>query len=118
MPYDSSERRQNRLAACGSLPGRRILPHAVGLAVLLHLIAVTLMAVPAPGEAVNRQAWADPTVQAELSAWSAHARRWGVDVDPPGRQLGLPESLSTVGVDLAIELEQLSFAVVNRGEKS
>lgn len=31
--------------------------------------------------------------------------------------LSLPETVQTVGVDLAIELEQLSFAVVNRSEK-
>lgn len=31
--------------------------------------------------------------------------------------LSLPEAVQTVGVDLAIELEQLSFAVVNRPEK-
>jgi len=31
--------------------------------------------------------------------------------------LSLPEHVQTVGVDLAIELEQLSFAVVNRPEK-
>ncbi len=29
----------------------------------------------------------------------------------------LPETVSHVGVDLAIELEQLSFSVVNRQEK-
>ena len=32
--------------------------------------------------------------------------------------LSLPENVSTVGVDLAIELEQLSFAVVNRTENA
>lgn len=32
--------------------------------------------------------------------------------------LSLPESVSGVGVDLAIELEQLSFAVVSRSEKT
>ena len=32
--------------------------------------------------------------------------------------INLPERLRTVGVDLAIELEQLSFAVVNRTDKS
>lgn len=32
--------------------------------------------------------------------------------------LSLPDSVRLVGVDLAMELEQLSFAVVNRGQKS
>jgi redox-sensing transcriptional repressor len=32
--------------------------------------------------------------------------------------IGLPDTISTVGVDLAIELEQLSFAVVNRKKNS
>lgn len=32
--------------------------------------------------------------------------------------IALPDSVSTVGVDLAIELEQLSFAVVNRKKNS
>ena len=31
--------------------------------------------------------------------------------------LSLPDQVSSVGVDLAIELEQLSFAVVSRGQK-
>lgn len=32
--------------------------------------------------------------------------------------LALPEQMSVVGVDLAIELEQLCYAVVNRGERT
>lgn len=32
--------------------------------------------------------------------------------------ISLPPQISLIGVDLAIELEQLSFAVVNRGQKS
>ena len=32
--------------------------------------------------------------------------------------LSLPDSVRLVGVDLAMELEQLSFAVVNRGQRS
>ena len=32
--------------------------------------------------------------------------------------ISVPKEVNVVGVDLAIELEQLSFAVVNRGRKS
>lgn len=47
-------------------------PQARAFLVALHLVAITLMALPAPGGGMQRSAWADPTVQAEFDAW--HAR--------------------------------------------
>jgi hypothetical protein len=49
--------------------------HWRALFVLFHLVAVTLMALPAPEGAMDRANWADPTVQAEIAVW---ARRLSV----------------------------------------
>ena len=66
-------------------------------------IQLAIVAVPA----VAAQGVADKLVAAGIS---------GVLNFAPVTLL-LPEHVQTVGVDLAIELEQLSFAVVNRPEK-
>ena len=46
--------------------------------VAVHLVAVVLMALPAPYGARTASSWRDPTVQAEVDAW---ATRLGVDRD-------------------------------------
>lgn len=48
---------------------QRVRAHLTATLVLLHLVAVTLMAIPAPGGGMARSSWKDPTVQAELQAW-------------------------------------------------
>jgi hypothetical protein len=53
-------------------------PHARAALVALHLVVVTLMALPAPGGGMNRAAWDDPTVQGEFSAWTGRLERLGV----------------------------------------
>lgn len=53
-------------------------PQVRAALIALHLVAITLMALPAPVGGMNRKAWAEPTVQAELDAWAA---RLGVDRD-------------------------------------
>jgi hypothetical protein len=45
-------------------------PHVRAGLITAHLIAVTLMAVPAPDGGTDRSAWQDPTVQGELKAWA------------------------------------------------
>jgi hypothetical protein len=47
----------------------RAWPHLRAAFVVFHLVAVVLMALPAPVGGMNRSAWADPTVQAELQTW-------------------------------------------------
>ncbi|MDP2304407.1 MAG: hypothetical protein Q8P18_00095 [Pseudomonadota bacterium] len=44
--------------------------------VALHLIAITLSALPSPEGGLNRKNWADDTVQAEFKAW---AERFGME---------------------------------------
>lgn len=67
-------------------------------------IRLAILAVPSPAA----QSVADQLVEAGIQ---------GVLNFAPVT-ISLPEQVSTVGVDLAIELEQLSFAVVNRQDKS
>ena len=48
--------------------------------VLFHLGAIFLMAFPAPGGAMKRAAWKDPTVQQEFQAWTGRLNGWGIEV--------------------------------------
>jgi hypothetical protein len=54
--------------------------HVRAFLLLLHVIAVALMAVPAPEGGMSRAAWKDPTVQGEFDAWVTRLRAWGVPV--------------------------------------
>jgi hypothetical protein len=54
--------------------------HLRALLVALHLVAVTLMALPSAGEGLSRWAWQDPTVQEEFGDWVGRLNRWGVAV--------------------------------------
>ena len=55
-------------------------PQARAFLVALHLVAITLMALPAPGGGMQRSAWADPTVQAEFDVWYARLAGVGAPV--------------------------------------
>lgn len=46
-----------------------VAPHLRAAFVAFHLVAVGLMALPAPEGGLNRSTWQDPTVKAELSTW-------------------------------------------------
>lgn len=51
--------------------------------VAFHLTAVVLVALPSAGSAaMNRRAWATPTVQGEFRAWSARLRGLGLPIGP------------------------------------
>ncbi len=52
-------------------PVRRVWPQVRAVLVALHVVAITLLALPAPGGGMNRAAWKEPTVQGELAAWGA-----------------------------------------------
>jgi hypothetical protein len=54
--------------------------HLRGLLVALHLMAVTLLALPAVGEGMSRWAWKDPTVQEEFAYWTGRLNQCGVAV--------------------------------------
>jgi hypothetical protein len=54
-----------------ALPEGLAWPHLRAGLITLHLIAIVLVAIPAPVGGMDRSAWKDPTVQAEFSAWSA-----------------------------------------------
>lgn len=57
----------------------------------VHILAVTLMALPAPGGAMSRSAWKEPTVQAEFAAWRARLASWGWETTPTEFEDGLWE---------------------------
>jgi hypothetical protein len=61
----------------------RWLAHLRGLLVAVHLVAITLMALPAPEGGMNRASWQDPTVQGELTTWTKRFRSCGLDVTQP-----------------------------------
>jgi hypothetical protein len=63
--------------------------HLRGLLVALHLIAITLMALPAVGEGMYRSAWKDPTVQEEFADWTARFNRWGIHISEDQFEDGL-----------------------------
>lgn len=44
--------------------------HVRAVLITAHLVAVVLMALPAPDGTYDRRAWKDPTVQRELAAWA------------------------------------------------
>jgi hypothetical protein len=46
-----------------------LVPHLRAAFVAFHLVAIGLMALPAPEGGLNRSTWQDPTVKAELTAW-------------------------------------------------
>lgn len=56
-------------------------PHVRAALIVVHLVAITLMALPAPGGGMNRKAWKDPTVQAELTAWATRLSGWGLTIE-------------------------------------
>jgi hypothetical protein len=69
-----------------------------GALLALHLLAITAMALPAPGSgALDRASWADPTVQAEVRAWSQRLSRVGWVVEPNRLEAGAWAVASTVG---------------------
>jgi hypothetical protein len=59
----------------------RLRPLIDGL-ITLHVVAVTLMAMPAPEGAMDRSDWKSPLAQEEFKSWSESLSRWGMDVTP------------------------------------
>lgn len=57
-------------------------PHLRAVLILVHLVAVTALALPAPGGGMDRRTWREPTVQAEFAAWRARLLAFGVVVEP------------------------------------
>ncbi len=53
-------------------------PHLRGLLVAVHVLAIVLMALPAPEGGMNRSYWKDPTVQAEIGIWKERLAGIGV----------------------------------------
>lgn len=53
--------------------------HLVAAGVSAHLLAITLMALPNAAGGLDRQAWRDPTVQAELDRWATRVAFLGID---------------------------------------
>jgi len=56
----------------------RAWPHIRAVLIVVHLFAITVLAMPAPGSGLQRSAWDDPTVKEEFSAWRARLDGWGL----------------------------------------
>jgi hypothetical protein len=65
-----------------------------GILIALHLVAITLLALPSVGEGMNRAAWQDPTVQGEFTWWAARANDCGIALTPAELENGLWKTAS------------------------
>jgi hypothetical protein len=61
---------------------RRWLDRLVYAFVTLHVVAITLMAVPSPEGAMDRADWEIPSAQAEFIGWADRLTDWGFTVTP------------------------------------
>jgi len=59
-----------------------VLPHLVALYFIYHVLGILVGSVPAPGDALNRTAWRNPSVRSEIDAWTARLNRLGWRVTP------------------------------------
>jgi len=59
---------------------REAIPHLRAAFVLFHLLAVVLMAIPAPAGGMKKSAWKDPTVQSEFAAWTDRFNALGAGI--------------------------------------
>lgn len=55
-------------------------PQIRGVLVALHVLAVFMLAFPAPAGVMQRSAWRDPSVQAEFRIWTDRANALGIGV--------------------------------------
>lgn len=51
--------------------------------VVFHVVAITLVALPSAGGAMNRSAWQSETVQGEFRTWTARLQSLGVKITVP-----------------------------------
>jgi len=51
--------------------------------VLLHVVAMLLLALPSTGRMKDRGRWKGQRTQRELALWSERLRSWGIDTDAP-----------------------------------
>jgi len=59
-----------------------IWPHIRAALILGHLVAITAMALPSTSKALNKAAWKDPTVKAELRGWASALNQVGLSMTP------------------------------------
>ena len=59
---------------------REYWPQIRTILISIHLIAITLKAIPAPEGAMNRADWRNPTVQAEFKDFTQKLNRAGLNI--------------------------------------
>lgn len=59
---------------------RGLLRHASVVLIAVHLVAITIAALPSPAGGLNRGDWAQPTVQAEFDAWAGRLGAVGLPI--------------------------------------
>lgn len=65
---------------------RRWARHGAVVLVGLHVVAITVAALPSPGGGLRRADWAQPTVQGEFAAWAGRLQALGVEITVDGLQ--------------------------------
>jgi len=58
-------------------------PQIRAVLIAVHLIVITALALPAPDGGMDRNAWKNPTVQAELQSWTQSLNSCGIDITQP-----------------------------------
>ncbi|MFT7520895.1 MAG: hypothetical protein ACI9MC_003046 [Kiritimatiellia bacterium] len=58
---------------------RRIWLHAITMLVVLHVVAITLVALPSPGGGLDRRDWDQPTVRGEFETWTHTLNKLGAE---------------------------------------
>lgn len=66
-------------------------PQVRAALIALHLLAITLQALPSPGGGMKRSSWSEPTVQGEFEAWTRRLNRLGWQGDQAQLEQGLWE---------------------------
>lgn len=61
---------------------KRVVPHLLAALVLLHVFAVTVLAIPSLRASLDRGSWKNPTVQSEFRAWAERLSSWGYEITP------------------------------------
>lgn len=62
---------------------RRAWPHLRALLILVHLVAISLAALPrVSAPALTKSARQSPAARAEIAAWTERLASWGVEVEP------------------------------------
>ncbi len=64
-------------------------PQVRAALLLVHVVAVVLLALPSPHRMKDRARWQGQRTQREIALWAERLQGWGVDTDPKRLEAGL-----------------------------